>query len=273
MIPRLVGPLVLMFLVLATLPVLRPGRGGGRTAGVGALGLAVLTVVFGLVVGQINKPGVDSPVPGARGPFGDPALIKAGMDWPAYGGSDAAQRYSPLNQINKDNVGQLERAWTFRTGDLPGQRFGAETTPLKIADTIYLCSARNKMFALDANTGKQKWAYDPKVPDDQIPYTAACRGVTYYAVPNADQAHPCATRIIEGTLDGRIIAHGRQDGRALPRLRDQWSGQHQGRDGRPLSRHGVDHLAPRHRARDHRHRPPGPGRPEALERIRRDPGL
>mgnify|MGYP001762453010 FL=1 len=97
MIPRLVGPLVLMFLVLATLPVLRPGRGGGRTAGVGALGLAVLTVVFGLVIGQINKPGVDSPVPGVRGPFGDPALIKAGADWPAYGGSDAAQRLSLIH--------------------------------------------------------------------------------------------------------------------------------------------------------------------------------
>ncbi len=206
MIPRLVGPLVLMFLVLATLPVLRPGRGGGRTAGVGALGLAVLTVVFGLVIGQINKPGVDSPVPGVRGPFGDPALIKAGADWPAYGGSDAAQRFSPLTQINKDNVGQLQRAWTFRTGDLPGERWGAETTPLKIADTLYLCSARNKVFALDANTGKQKWVYDPRVPDDQIPYTAACRGVTYYAAPNVDPAQPCATRIIEGTLDGRIIA-------------------------------------------------------------------
>jgi quinoprotein glucose dehydrogenase len=216
MIPRLVGPLVLMFLVLATLPVLRPGRGGGRKAGVGALGLAVLTVVFGLVVGQINRSGVDSPVPGARGPFGDPALIKAGADWPAYGGSEAAQRFSPLNQINKDNVGQLERAWTFRTGDLPGQRFGAETTPLKIADTIYLCSARNKMFALDANTGRQKWTYDPKVPDDQIPYTAACRGVTYYAVPNADQAQPCATRLIEGTLDGRIIAVDARTGVPCP---------------------------------------------------------
>jgi len=215
MIPRLVGPLVLMFLVLATLPVLR-SRGGGKTAGFGALGLAALTVVFGLVVGQINAPGVDSPVPGARGPFGDPALIKAGMDWPAYGGSDAAQRYSPLNQINKTNVGQLERAWTFRTGDLPGERFGAETTPLKIADTVYLCSGRNKMFALDANTGRQKWAYDPKVADEQIPYTAACRGVTYYAAPNVDQAQPCATRIIEGALDGRIISVDARTGVPCP---------------------------------------------------------
>lgn len=214
LIPRLVGPLVLMFLVLATLPVLKPGKGG--RAGLAAIGLAVATVVFGFAVAQINRPGVDSPVPGPRGPFGDPALIKAGMDWPAYGGSDAAQRYSPLNQINKDNVGQLQRAWTFRTGDLPGERWGAETTPLKIGNTVYLCSARNKMFALDAATGQQKWVYDPKVPDDQIPYTAACRGVAYYAVPNVDQAQPCATRIIEGTLDGRIIAVDARTGAPCP---------------------------------------------------------
>ncbi|MBU2417191.1 MAG: pyrroloquinoline quinone-dependent dehydrogenase, partial [Alphaproteobacteria bacterium] len=87
------------------------------------------------------------------------------------------------------------------------------TTPLKIADTVYLCSGRNKMFALDANTGRQKWAYDPKVADEQIPYTAACRGVTYYAAPNVDQAEPCATRIIEGTLDGRLIAVDARTGR------------------------------------------------------------
>ena len=205
LVPRLVGPLVLMFLVLATLPVLKP-RGGGRLGGFGALGLLVLTVVFGVAVNSANQFRVDQPLPAARAGFDDPALRTVGADWPAWGGSDSAQRFSPLTQINKDNVGRLERAWTFRTGDLPGERWGAETTPLKIGDTVYLCSARNKMFALDAATGRQKWAYDPQVADDQIPYTAACRGVTYHARANADAAQPCATKIVEGTLDGRLIA-------------------------------------------------------------------
>ncbi len=204
LVPRLVGPLVLMFLVIAVLPVLRPR--GGRLAGGGALGLAVLTVIFGVVVGVANKAHVDAPLPGARAAYDDPALLPVGADWPAYGGTDSAQRYSPLTQINRDNVGKLERAWTFRTGDLPGERWGAETTPLKIGNTVYLCSARNKMFALDAATGQQKWTYDPRVADDQIPYTAACRGVTYHASAGADPAQPCATRIIEGTLDGRLVA-------------------------------------------------------------------
>lgn len=179
-----------------------------------------------------------------------PADAPADADWPAYGRNNAAERYSPLAQIDRDNVGKLERAWTYRTGDLPEKRWGAETTPLKVGDTLYLCSARNVLIALDAATGKQRWRFDPKVPDEAIPYTAACRGVAYYnasmmatAMPVASAAAedaaapaaedngatagteatpttnpapdaavaltadaPCATRIIEGTLDARLVA-------------------------------------------------------------------
>ena len=206
LVPRLVAPLVLLIPVLACLPLLRRG-GGGRLA-LGSLALVALaTVVFGFVVAQANRPQVQSPVPAASPvPIGDPAMVQVGADWPAWGGADSAQRYSPLTQISPDNVGNLTRAWTFRTGDLPDERWGAETTPLKIGDTLYLCSARNRLFALDARTGAQKWTYDPKVSDEDIPYTAACRGVAYYQVADADAAQPCATRIIEGTLDGRLVA-------------------------------------------------------------------
>jgi quinoprotein glucose dehydrogenase len=165
-------------------------------------------------------------------------------DWAAYGRSNAAMRYSPLAQIDRSNVAQLARAWTFRTGDLPGHRWGAETTPLKIGDTLYLCTGRNQLIALDARSGEQRWRYDPKVADTSIPYTAACRGVAYYEVPAAAtaasavadaEAPPatttddqvatsaidvasaseptCPTRIIEGTLDGRLIAVDAKTGR------------------------------------------------------------
>ncbi len=69
------------------------------------------------------------------------------------------------------------------------------------------------VVALDPATGKQRWRFDPKVPDTAIPYTAACRGVSYYAVPNATANTPCATRIILGTLDARIIAIDARNGR------------------------------------------------------------
>ena len=91
-------------------------------------------------------------------------------------------------------------------GDPAESKYGAETTPLKVGDTLYLCSATNILIALDPATGVERWRHDPQVPDAWIPYTAACRGVSYYAVPDANSGSACATRIIEGTLDGRLIA-------------------------------------------------------------------
>ncbi|MBB4771200.1 membrane-bound PQQ-dependent dehydrogenase, glucose/quinate/shikimate family [Xanthomonas sp. LMG 8993] len=154
---------------------------------------------------------------------GQPGNAPADDDWAAYGRSQAGQRYSPLQQINRDNVAQLKQAWVFHTGDLPSKRWGAETTPLKVGDSLYLCTARNQVIALDAASGKERWRYDPKVKDEAIPYTAACRGVSYYQVPvaandaaaavAAEGAPLCRTRIIEGTLDGRLIALDARSGK------------------------------------------------------------
>ena len=213
LVPRVVAPMVLLFFVILSMGGLKT-HGGGRWVLGGLAAWALVLLVGGGVVVANNRAGVIQPVPAAgQALIGDPAMHRVGSDWPAWGGSDSAQRYSPLNQITRDNVKELERAWTFRTGDLPDERWGAETTPLKIDDTLYLCSARNKLFAVDAATGRQKWTYDPKVSDKDIPYTAACRGVTYYARPDVDAAQPCAARIIEGTLDGRLVAVDARTGR------------------------------------------------------------
>ncbi|SPJ32416.1 membrane-bound PQQ-dependent dehydrogenase, glucose/quinate/shikimate family [Kushneria phyllosphaerae] len=179
-----------------------------------------------------------------------PADQPARGDWAAYGGDNAATRYTSLNQITPDNVGQLEPAWTYRTGDLLDHRWGAETTPLKIGNSVYLCTSRNILISLNAATGEERWRHDPQVSEDAIPYTAACRGVTYYQVPenapaqdnSADTnrtaalsddsaatpddgaesvaaassnsgAQQCRTRIFSGTLDGRIIAVDAETGK------------------------------------------------------------
>ncbi|TAK98594.1 MAG: membrane-bound PQQ-dependent dehydrogenase, glucose/quinate/shikimate family [Rhodospirillaceae bacterium] len=130
------------------------------------------------------------------------------QDWPVYGRTQSATRFSPLTQITPANVGKLEVAWTYRTGDMPragdhGHEFTFEATPLKIGDTLYLCSPHNIVIALDAETGKERWRFDPKV-QDAAAYMRACRGVAYV---KADKpVEDCPERILAGTIDGRMIA-------------------------------------------------------------------
>jgi quinoprotein glucose dehydrogenase len=146
------------------------------------------------------------------------AMAETGADWPAYGGTYHATRHSPLDQITRENVGQLEQVWEYRTGDLPEEgdgsegKYAAETTPLVIDGRIYLCSAMNILIGLDADTGREFWRYDPEVSTDAIPYSASCRGVAYYATPDVPATEECGTRVIEGTIDGRLIAVDAQTG-------------------------------------------------------------
>ncbi len=132
-------------------------------------------------------------------------------DWTTYGRNNAATRYSPLDQIDRDNVSELKPVWGYRTGNLPDQsvvdkKWAPETTPLKVGDNLYLCDALNVLISLDASSGRERWRYDPKVSTDHIPYSATCRGVSYYEVPDVPDDTACKRRIIEGTLDAELVA-------------------------------------------------------------------
>lgn len=218
-VPRVIAPVVLLAIVLPAMATLVARSDRWRLAG-GGIALALVLTVANFWAAASGAP---SPIEGALPAAGtagmaDPSGQQVGADWPAYGGTGAARRYSALAQINPANVGKLKRAWTIHTGDVPSspkiaKTFGAETTPLKVGDSLYLCTPKNVMIALDPATGEQRWRYDPNVPDRAIPYTAACRGVVYYAVPGAAADQPCATRIIEGTLDARLIAVDARTGR------------------------------------------------------------
>ena len=237
-IPRLGLMVVFAFVLALLLPRLQQGasktlsRSLAAVLGlvfVGAFALAFVPHGWFKSEQAVPQAGTDAR-PQAAGAVAQPKDTPADGDWAAYGRSNSAGRYSPLAQITPANVSQLERAWTYRTGDLPDHNWGAETTPLKVDDTLYLCSARNILIALDPRTGDERWRYDPRVADEAIPYTAACRGVAYYEVPAAapvatgdtagiadapqiDAPQSCATRIIEGTLDARLIAVDARTGR------------------------------------------------------------
>src|SRR5262249_30017476 len=148
------------------------------------------------------------PLPAAQAAafFEDPDYAPNKGEWETYGAGQSAQRFSDLSQITPENVKNLERAWTFHTGDIPQKKYGSELTPLKIGDAIYGCTPMNKLFALNAATGEKLWMYDPEVSTAWVPYTAACRGVAFYRNPDATAGQPCAERVIEGTLDMRLIA-------------------------------------------------------------------
>lgn len=224
LVPRLFGLALLMAAVVLVVPVLERSMFGWKTALGTVAGLLLAGVATGLLYGDAaRQQSVLANLPAAGAVHADPSPLTSGADWPAYGGSYAARRASPLTQITPDNVDHLERAWVFHTGDMPegnpaDSKYGAETTPLKVGDSLYLCTATNTLISLHAGSGKEQWRYDPKVTKDYIPYTAACRSVAYYQVTNqasqtGNQSRACDTRIIEGTLDGRLVAVDAKTGR------------------------------------------------------------
>ncbi|WP_308823384.1 membrane-bound PQQ-dependent dehydrogenase, glucose/quinate/shikimate family [Sodalis praecaptivus] len=131
-------------------------------------------------------------------------------DWPAYGRTQAGERYSPLRQINDKNVDKLKVAWQFRTGDMKGPNdpteITDEVTPIKIRDTLYLCSPHQILFALDAATGKEKWKFDPQLKPDPTFQHVTCRGVSYHEMPAASAAQDCPRRIILPVNNGHLYA-------------------------------------------------------------------
>ncbi|MGD1091216.1 MAG: pyrroloquinoline quinone-dependent dehydrogenase [Bryobacteraceae bacterium] len=100
-------------------------------------------------------------------------VVSAQNDWPSYGGDPGGSKYSALDQINTRNVAKLVPAWTYHTTD-PGGTW--EETPIVVGGVMYFASQKNRVIALNPETGKELWTYDPKTPR-----VAEHRGVSYWA--------------------------------------------------------------------------------------------
>ncbi|MFN0109683.1 MAG: PQQ-binding-like beta-propeller repeat protein, partial [Blastocatellia bacterium] len=100
-------------------------------------------------------------------------------EWPSYGGNVENTHFSPLRQINRGNVKQLQVAWTYDTKDsFDGSEL--QCNPIIVGDTLYATSPKLRVFALDATTGKEKWSFDPN--EGRRPQGAQRnRGVTFWA--------------------------------------------------------------------------------------------
>jgi quinoprotein glucose dehydrogenase len=134
-------------------------------------------------------------------------------DWPEWGGDAGGLHFSPLTQVDRQNVGDLELAWSHHSGDaFPGSAELASTalqvTPLVVNDTLYYCTPYMRVFALDPETGEERWMFDPELRHRGVggPYPLTCRGVAYWEGPGAERDRPCGRRIVYGTRDSELIA-------------------------------------------------------------------
>lgn len=133
-------------------------------------------------------------------------------EWPNYGNDPGGMRYSPLSQVNRSNVSKLKVAWIFHTGDISDgsggrKRSGFEATPILVDGRLYFTTPFNRVIALDPASGKQLWAYDPKI-NQALDYGDGLvnRGVATWLDAARPSDQPCRRRLYEATQDARLIS-------------------------------------------------------------------
>jgi quinoprotein glucose dehydrogenase len=138
------------------------------------------------------------------------AQAPGSSDWGYYGGDALAQHFSSLDQINRSNVTRLAPAWTYRTGEL-GAGFASagkltfEATPVLAFGLLYLETATNVVIALDPESGRERWRFDPRIDRARRYAEASARGVSVWA-GSGSAGGVCRRRVFTGTLDARLLA-------------------------------------------------------------------
>lgn len=141
-----------------------------------------------------------------------PARLSAApssTDWPRYGGTLENNHYSALAQINRENVGRLQMAWQFDTGE----EGGLQTSPIIVNGVLYGITPTQKFFALDAATGKLLWKFDSGIVGTQPD-----RGLAYWQASSTDGAVKDA-RILVGVLN-YLYALDAATGKPVPTFGD-----------------------------------------------------
>lgn len=215
LVPRLV-PFLVMGLIAALIhPLLVGGRLKAPSFAVAAAFAVALVAGF---FGMLQPHGVTV---ADVTPQLDPVPVQndGSANWEFYGNDPEGTRYVPFDQINKDNVKNLDVAWTFHTGELAEGASESQNTPSQIGDTVYTCTPTSEVIALNADTGAEKWRHREELKNTKTVWNR-CRGVGYYEPAAVTNPYPvegetrtvpatgaaCSRRIIQVTMDAEIVA-------------------------------------------------------------------
>lgn len=176
-----------------------------------------------------------------------PAEVLTDVEWTHYAGDEFGTRYSPLEEIDRGNVGRLRVAWTARTGDFPAEVFDSrghraqdrredgtftepragapcgechkvqarfEATPLMVDSVLYVSTPMNRILALDPSTGRERWTFDPVLAlRPAYRRHLVSRGVSTWTDEGDPSGGRCTRRIFLATLDARLFGLDAKDGR------------------------------------------------------------
>jgi quinohemoprotein ethanol dehydrogenase len=125
---------------------------------------------------------------------------KGGADWPEYGRTFSEQRFSPLDQINRQTVPKLGLAWSLELPDV----WNVSSAPVEVDGVIYIAVGFSVIYAVDAVSGKVLWSYDPKVDGKKMRMAWGVRGLAFWD-----------GKVIAGVQDGRLFALDAKTGKLL----------------------------------------------------------
>src|SRR5213594_2887757 len=143
--------------------------------------------------------------------FGQSSSGSADTEWRNYGHDPGGTRFSPLKQINNTNVQRLQRAWTYEVAPTPNSGIEAfESTPLMLEGVLYFTTQTSLAIAVDAETGKELWIFNPFPGESGTRRPVPNRGAAYWEghspVPCGGEEHKLDKRLFYVTLDARLFA-------------------------------------------------------------------
>jgi len=230
LVSRLMVPAGLMLLAFLIWPSLRKHEGKHSLAKPSYAFSALLAAGMVVTLVQMFQPHPTVAATGEELPLIPVDKAKQQKDWDNYGNTPQGSRFVALDQITRDNVKDLQVAWTFHTGDTPvsptGNGAEDQQTPLQIGNTLYLCTPHNNVIAVEANSGKQIWKREINAKAEVWP---RCRGLAYFDAtkplqqPDKPGSSPvpaavlpagdsCQRRILMNTIDARLIAINADNG-------------------------------------------------------------